>query len=34
MNLLFSLFEGLCDLALGAVVAVCGFDREEFEEEE
>lgn len=33
MNTILSLFEGMCNLTLGAVIAVCGFDPEEFEEE-
>lgn len=33
MNTILSLFEGMCNLALGAVITVCGFDPEEFEEE-
>ena len=33
MSLLLSLFEGMCDLALTAVIKVCDFDPEDFEEE-
>lgn len=33
MNLLLSLFEGMCDLALNTVITVCGFDPDDFEEE-
>ena len=34
MNILLSLFEGMCDLALNTVITVCGFDPDDFEEEE
>ncbi len=33
MDMLLSIFEGMCNLTLGAVITVCGFDPEEFEEE-
>lgn len=33
MNTILSLFEGMCNLTLGAVITVCGFDPEDFEEE-
>lgn len=33
MNILLSLFEGMCNIALNTVIAVCDFDPEDFEEE-
>lgn len=33
MSMLLSIFESMCDLALGAVITVCGFDPEDFEGE-
>ena len=33
MNLLLSLFEGMCNLALNTVITVCGFDPDDFEED-
>ena len=33
MNLLLSLFEGMCNLTLNTVITVCDFDPEDFEEE-
>ena len=33
MSILLSLFEGMCDLTLTAVIKVCDFDPEDFEEE-
>lgn len=33
MNLLVSLFEDLCNMALNTVITVCDFDPEDFEEE-
>lgn len=33
MDMLLSIFEGMCNLALGAVITVCGFDPDDFEEE-
>lgn len=33
MNILLSLFEGMCDLTLNTVITVCGFDPEDFEED-
>ena len=32
MNLLLSLFEGLCNMALNTVITVCDFDPRDFEE--
>lgn len=33
MNLLLSLFEGMCNMALNTVITVCDFDPSDFEEE-
>lgn len=33
MNLLLSLFEGMCNMALNTVIKVCDFDPDDFEEE-
>ncbi len=33
MDMLLSIFEGMCNMALDTVITVCGFDPEDFEEE-
>lgn len=33
MNILLSLFEGMCNMALNTVITVCGFDPDDFEED-
>lgn len=34
MNLLLSIFEGMCNMALNTVITVCNFDPSEFEKKE
>lgn len=33
MNILLSLFEGMCNMALNTVITVCDFDPDDFEED-